>query len=154
VVRKKPDFPRVGKLLFEYSQAFPAEVSSSLFAVERLDTWAVSLAFRWPVIKIRPVPASATATAFTTAGQLVKGQTVAVNDTIAIQYSVDPPGSDMGAAPTVTAPGGVVTVSRPGLLLFRPSAPGDTIVTLSWGAVTATVPVSVAPTSSSSGATP
>ena len=154
VVRKKPDFPRVGKLLFEYSQAFPAELTSSLFAVERLDTWAVSLAFRWPVIRIQPVPATAIATAFTAAGQLAQGQTVAVNDTIAIQYSVDPPGSDLGATPTVTAPGGAVTHRRPGLLLFRPFAPGETVVTLSWGAVTATVPVSVTPASASSGATP
>jgi hypothetical protein len=144
VVRRTPDFSRVDGLLTEYSREYPAAFSSSIFSLARIDKWAFPVAFGCPILRITQMPKSATVTAFTAAGPLSKDQGVAVNEAIAIHYSVQPPGSDRGAIPSVNAPGGVVTPGpRPGVLFYRPSAIGDMPIELTWGSLKVTVPVSV-----------
>jgi len=109
-----------------------------------MDMWAYPVAFGRPILEIMQTPKRATVQAFTAAGSLSNGQAVSVNDTIAIHYRVEPPGSDAGVAPSVYAPGGVVTPSgRLGVLFYRPSSPGDNPVELTWGNVKVTIPVSV-----------
>ena len=144
VVRKTPDFTSVWNLIVKYAQEYPVELASSVFSSIRMDVWAYPVAFGRPIIEIRPTPQTVIVGVFNSAGQVKDGQQVAANDTVAIQYRVVPAGSDGGSPPTVNAPGGVVTQSGvPGLLLYQPSAPGDTPVELTWGSVKVTVPVSV-----------
>jgi hypothetical protein len=144
VVRTKPDFARVDGLLTEYSREYPVAFANSIFTFARIDTWAFPFAFRCPVLVVAQRPATATANAYTTAGPLAQGQGVAVNEKIAIHYSVQPPGSDQGAPPTIHAPGGVVTPGpRPGILFYTPLRMGQTTVDLSWGNLSVTIPVSV-----------
>ena len=143
VVQHAPDFEKVWQLLWEYAQQYQAEVFSSVFAVVRMDVWAYPFAFRGPILEIQQTLKDAVV-AFTSAGPLAEGQSVAPGDTIAIHYSVTPPGSDAGASVSVNAPGGVVTRgARPGVLLYRPTTPGNTPVELTWGNFKATVPINV-----------
>jgi|GEM_PF-3509978 hypothetical protein len=144
VVPKAPDFTRVSQLLASYQQRYPDEINGSIFALARIDTWAFPMAYRHPCVTIAPLPATATATAFTASGPLAAGQTVSVGETISIQYQIEPPGVAGGASPAINAPGGSVTrTARPDVLLFRPSAPGNTTVELTWGSTTVAVPIMV-----------
>lgn len=147
VVQKAPNFEKVWKLLWEYAQLYPVEVSSSIFGWVRMDVWAYPRAFGGPILEIAQVPTGATADAFTSAGPLTNGQSVAVGDTVAIHYRVNPPGSAAGVPMSVHAPGGIVTGNgKPGVLLYRPSSPGDIPVKLTWGNLKVTIPISVKPT--------
>jgi peptidoglycan hydrolase-like protein with peptidoglycan-binding domain len=144
VVPKVPDFTGVIQLLTNYQQRYPDEINASVFALARIDTWAFPIACRHPCVMIAPVPASATATAFTASGPLAAGQTVSVGETVSIQYQIEPPGAEGGESPMINAPGGSVTrTARPDVLLFHPSAPGNTTVELTWGSTTVVVPISV-----------
>jgi hypothetical protein len=144
VIPKLPDFTSVVQLLNKYRQQYPDEMNSSVFAAAHIDTWAFPIAYRYPCVTIALLPTSAAATAFTASGPLAAGQTVSVGETVSIQYRIEPPGADGGAAPVINAPGGLVTrTGRPDVLLFRPSAPGNTTVQLAWGTTTVTIPINV-----------
>ena len=143
-MQKAPDFEKVWKLLWEYAQLYPVEVSSSIFGLVRMDVWAYPRAFGGPILEIARVPTDASVGAFTSAGPLTNGQSVAVDDTVAIHYRVNPPGSTASAPMSVHAPGGVVTGNgKPGVLLYRPSSPGDIPIELTWGNLKVTIPISV-----------
>jgi hypothetical protein len=144
VVQKTPDFAPVRTILGQYVQQYLSELSASVFGYVRMDVWCYPFAFGHPILEIMQAPIDATVAAFTPAGRLTNDKSVAVGDTVAIHYSVNPSGSDTGVPMSVTAPGGVVTPgARPGVLLYRPTAPGNTPVDLAWGNLKVSVPVSV-----------
>lgn len=143
-IPKLPDVTLFVKLLTKYQQEYPDEINSSVFAAAAIDTWAFPIAYRHPCVTIASLATSATAMAFTASGPLVAGQTVSVGETVSIQYQIEPPVADGGVPPVINAPGGSVTqTARPDILLFRPSAAGNTIVELAWGSTTVAVPISV-----------
>jgi hypothetical protein len=145
VVPNTPDFDCVIQLLTRYQQQYPDEINASIFALARIDFWAFPLAYRHPCVTIASLPANVTATAFTTAGPLADGQTIAVGQTVSIRHRVEPAGAGSAAAPAITAQGGIVTpTGRPDVLLFTPTVSGSTSVQLAWPDTTVTVPISVA----------
>jgi hypothetical protein len=144
VVRSAPDFMPVCKLLAEFAVQYPAEMAASVFARVRMDTWCYPFAFGRPILEVKQMPTDATFAIFAKTGLLARDASVAVGDTVAIHYRVKPPGSEVNAPLSVNAPGGTVTAgARPGLLLYRPTAPGNTPVELSWGKLKVAVPVNV-----------
>ena len=144
VVQNAPDFSPVWTIIVQYAAEYPSELSASVFGYVRMDMWCYPFAFGPPIIKIMPAPSTATAAAFSKAGALTGDKSVAVGDTVAIHYRVDPSGSDAHVAMTVTAPGGVVSAgARPGVLLYKPTAPGQTAVELAWGSLKVNVPINV-----------
>lgn len=145
VVPKTPNFDSVIQLLTRYQQQYPDEINASIFALARIDFWAFALAYRHPCVTIASLPANVTATAFTTAGPLADGQTIAVGQIVSIQYRVEPAGAGSAATPVITAQGGIVTpTGRPDVVLFSPTVSGSASVQLAWPNTTVTVPLSVA----------
>jgi hypothetical protein len=144
VIQKAPDFAPVWTVLGQYVQQYLPELSASVFGYVRMDLWCYPFAFGRPILEIMETPREATVAAFAPTGRLAAGKSVAVGDTVAIHYSVSPAGSDTGVPVSITAPGGVVTPgARPGVLLYRTTAPGNTPVELAWGKLKVSVPISV-----------
>jgi len=56
IVRKDPDFTSTQRLLAQYSEAFPAEWSLSVFSCVRMDLWAFPDGFGPPTLEILDEP--------------------------------------------------------------------------------------------------
>jgi hypothetical protein len=153
VIKTAPDFAPVWTVLGQFVRQYLPELSASVFGYVRMDLWCYPFAFGRPILEIMRSPRNATAAAFTPTGRLTGDQSVAVGDTVAIHYQVNPAGSDAGVPVRITAAGGVVTPgARPGVLLYRPTAPGNSPVELAWGNLKVSVPVSVTAVAAGRGA--
>jgi hypothetical protein len=137
-------FTHVIDLLTRYADEYPVEWLYSVFSFVPMPRWAYPTAFGEPIIEIKEVPRTATLSAFTSSGELVEGQSVAVNDTVVIHYRVDPPGSDANVPLSVNAPGGnLAHTGKPGVLVYRPSQFGNIPVELTWGNLQVRIPINV-----------
>jgi hypothetical protein len=146
VLVREPDLTDLRVLVERYACEYPDDWADSLFGLIPMWKWAYPAAFGAPVVEVTQVPTRAKVKAFTRAGALAAGQTVGIGDDVYIHYVVDPPGSEAEAPLQASASLGVLTFPQPrGLVVYTPAQSGDDAVVLTWGALTTSVVVRVAP---------